>query len=208
MTKQMFFNISTEKQNMFLQAAMSEFTTKPFEQVSVNTIVKKANISRGSFYTYFEDLESLFNYIIQDVRNHRFIYAKKLIEECNGEYFAFIRNLFEYDFDNYSESGKYSLFKNYVHYIQSSKKGSLKTTLFIESLAQFAKGKSLADVFNLEDLNINEEEFLDLVEMVFILMINTYLKTENEKLSKEESIRLFNKRIGFIEYGVRKRDKK
>mgnify|MGYP003884814853 CR=1 FL=1 len=74
---------------------------------------------------------------------------------------------------------KYSLFKNYVHYIQSSKKGSLKTTLFIESLAQFAKGKSLADVFNLEDLNINEEEFLDLVEMVFILMINTYLKTEN-----------------------------
>lgn len=208
MPKKMFFNISTEKQNMFLQAAMSEFTTKPFEQVSVNTIVKKANISRGSFYTYFDDLESLFNYIIKDVRNQRFIYAKKLVEECNGEYFTFIRNLFEYDFDNYSESGKYSLFKNYVHYIQSSKKGSLKTTLFIESLAQFAKGKSLADVFNLDNLSINEEEFIDLVEMVFILMINTYLKTENEKLTKEESIRLFNKRIDFIEYGVRKADEK
>lgn len=208
MPKKMFFNISEEKQKMFLESAVSEFTTKPFGQVSVNTIVKKANISRGSFYTYFDDLEALFNYIIKDVRAQRFEYAKKLIKECNGDYFTLIRNLFEYDFDNYSESGKYSLFKNYIHYIQSYKKGSLKETLFIESLAKFAEDKSLADVFNLDDMNVTEDEFIDLVEMVFILMINTYLKTENENLPKEKAIKLFNKRISFIEYGVKRGNKK
>lgn len=208
MPKQMFFNISKEKQNMFLESAIFEFTTKPFGQVSVNSIVKKANISRGSFYTYFDDLEALFNYIIKDVRTQRFEYAKKLIRECNGEYFSFIRNLFEYDFDIYSESGKYSLFRNYVHYIQSFKKGSLKQTLFIESLAQFTGEKSLVDVFNLDEMNVTPEEFIDLVEMIFMLMINTYLKTENEKLTKEESIALFNRRISFIEYGVKRGNKK
>lgn len=203
MPKQMFFNISKEKQSMFLEVAITEFTTKPFEQVSVNTIVKKAKISRGSFYTYFEDLEALFNYIIKDVRNQRFEYAKKIAEECNGDFFSFIRNLFQYDFNNYRETGKYTLFQNYVHYIQGFKKGSIKTSFFNDAIEQFTIDKSFADIFHLEDMNITQNEFIDLIEMILILMINTYLKTENEELTREEAVNLFNKRIRFIEFGVK-----
>ncbi len=204
MPKQMFFNIKEEKRANFLRVAISEFSNKPFEQVSVNSIVKKANISRGSFYTYFDDLEALFTYIFRDVRDQRFEYAKKLLMQCNGDYFSFIRNLFVYDFDNYSESGKYSLFKNYIHYIQSYKKGSLKDSIFIESISIFTKEKDFMSIFSIDDLTISQDEFIDLVEIIVILMINTFLKAENENLSKEETIRLFNKRISYIEFGIRK----
>ncbi|MBU1019937.1 MAG: TetR/AcrR family transcriptional regulator, partial [Firmicutes bacterium] len=71
MPKQMFYNIPVEKQQMFIEAAMEEFTTKSFELVSVNSIIKKANISRGSFYTYFTDLDELFNYIFETVKTER-----------------------------------------------------------------------------------------------------------------------------------------
>ncbi|AIO18498.1 DNA-binding transcriptional repressor AcrR [Candidatus Izimaplasma bacterium HR1] len=204
MPKKMFFNIKEDKRNMFLDVAVEEFTTKSFEQVSVNTIIKKANISRGSFYTYFDDLEALFNYIIKEVINNRFEYAKKLLQNCNGDYFLFIKSLFEYDFDSYSTSGKYSLFRNYIHYIQSSKKSSLKDAIIAKSLLGLIENNDIKSVFNFDELKINEQEFIDLLEIVVILMINTFLKSENENLSKKETIRLFNKRLSFIEYGVRK----
>ena len=79
MPKQMFLNIKEDKRQRFLDAAMSEFTSKSFEQVSVNSIIKKVGISRGSFYTYFDDLESLFNYLFQSVKEERFKYAKTQI---------------------------------------------------------------------------------------------------------------------------------
>jgi AcrR family transcriptional regulator len=42
MPKQMFLNIKEDKRQRFLDAAMSEFTSKSFEQVSVNSIIKKS----------------------------------------------------------------------------------------------------------------------------------------------------------------------
>jgi AcrR family transcriptional regulator len=63
MPKKMFYKIPVEKQEMFINAAIDEFTSKSFENTSVNSIIKKANISRGSFYNYFEDIEQLFNFI-------------------------------------------------------------------------------------------------------------------------------------------------
>jgi len=205
MPKNMFFNIKEDKRNKFLEVAFNEFTSKSFEEVSVNTIVKKANISRGSFYTYFEDLEELFNYVFEDVRNQRFEYAKKLLKECKGDYFTFVKTLFAYDYDNYSESGKYSLFRNYVHYVQKYKKAPLKANVFLNSYAVFSEGETTSNVFNMDKLNISEDDLMDLIEVVFILMMDTYIKSENEDLTKKEAIELFDKRISFIENGVRKK---
>lgn len=204
MPKKMFFNISEEKRTMFLNVAISEFTHKSFEQVSVNTIIKKANISRGSFYTYFEDLESLFNYILKDLIDERFKYAMQIIKDCDHDYFAFIKTLFEYDFDNYSKTGKYSLFRNYIHYIQSYKKGSIKDAVLSNFFAKPLQDKSVKEIFNIDALNITTEAFIDLIEIVLIIMMNTYIKAENEQLSKKDAIALFNQRISFIEFGVKK----
>jgi AcrR family transcriptional regulator len=206
MPKELFFNISVEKRSRFIEAAREEFTTKQFKDVSVNTIVKKAGISRGSFYTYFENLEECFTYIIKDVRDERFKYGMKLLQEVNSDYFSLVRNLFEYDYDAYSASGKYSLFKNYIYFLQSHQFGNMKDNLIIDLIKSLKKqGINFKELFNVTALNVNEEEFLDLIEVVILLMVNTFLKSESEQLSKEETIRLFNKRIDYIEFGVKRR---
>jgi|LGOV01.1.fsa_nt_gb AcrR family transcriptional regulator len=203
MPKQMFFNINKEKRQFFLDAAITEFTEKPFGEVSVNTIIKKANISRGSFYTYFDNLESLFNYLMKSVKEERFSYARKLIIDAKGDYFKFIRDLFLYDFDAFSTKGRYSLFRNYIHYIQQTKRGTLKDTLIADGIIQFTENKQdLNGVFHYQKMNLTKDEFVDIIEIVLLLMVNTFLKSENESLNKEETIALFNKRISYIEYGV------
>lgn len=204
MPKNMFFNISEEKRKMFLRVAMEEFTSKSFEDVSVNSIVKKANISRGSFYTYFNDLESLFNYLFRTIRNERFSYAREIIKESNGDYFTFIKKLFVYDYDAFTNQGKYTLFRNYIHYIQFVKKGSLKDLLIIGSLDDLKQEVDLNQMFNFESYNITTEEFIDLIEVIILIMINTFLKSESHELKKEEAVALFNKRISYLEYGIRK----
>jgi len=201
----MFFNINEDKRKMFLEAAISEFTEKPFNEVSVNTIVKKAKISRGSFYTYFENLEALFNYLMDTVKKERFSYARELMKKADYDYFQFVRDLFVYDFDAFSQKGTYSLFRNYIHYIQEIKKGSLKNTIIKDSLLEFMNNNDdLNTVFHYEEMNLSKEDFIDTVEVILIIMVNTFITSENEKLTKDEANNLFYKRLSYLENGIRK----
>lgn len=206
MPKQMFFNISEEKRNNFLNAATSEFTSKSFEQVSVNTIVKKAGISRGSFYTYFDDLESLFNYIFQTVKEERFRYAKGIFLEANGDYFLFVKKLFLYDYDAFKQDNKYTLFRNYIHYIQTVKRGSIKEYILLEVIKELeSKNINVDEFIQNNKYGYTTNEILDLFELIVVIMINTLIKAENESLTKDEVFTIFNKRLDYIQYGVEKR---
>jgi TetR/AcrR family transcriptional regulator len=55
MPKETFNNLPIEKQNLIFDACVKEFSSFPYSQASINQIIKNANISRGSFYQYFED---------------------------------------------------------------------------------------------------------------------------------------------------------
>ena len=65
MPKQTFFNLPVDKQNNLIDAAMIEFSRVPLQEAVISNIIKSANIPRGSFYQYFEDLEDLFFYILE-----------------------------------------------------------------------------------------------------------------------------------------------
>ncbi len=65
MVKQTFTNLSMEKQNRILGAAMKEFSRAPLKDASVANIIKDAGIPRGSFYQYFNDLEDIFYYVLE-----------------------------------------------------------------------------------------------------------------------------------------------
>lgn len=60
-----FFNLNDEKKNRITTSAVEEFARVRFSLASINRIVKAANISRGSFYQYFEDKEDLYKYILE-----------------------------------------------------------------------------------------------------------------------------------------------
>lgn len=209
MPKELFFKISIEKREHILKAATEEFTKKEFKDVSVNTIIKKAAISRGSFYTYFDDLGECFTYIIKDLRDTRFRYAVDILKKKDGDYFSFIKELFLFDYDTFKASGRYLLFKNYLYYLQSNQTVTIKDDLILDLFQKLSKdGIHFFDLCKLSDLDMKEDDFLDLIELVLLIMINTFLKSENEQLPKEETISLFNKRIELLEYGAKRKKPK
>lgn len=207
MPKEMFSHIPLEKQKMFLNVAIEEFTTKSFELVSVNSIVKNAGISRGSFYTYFEDKEELFNFIFNQTREERLEYAKIVIKESNRDFFVFIKTMFVYDFENFFNNSRFSLFRNYIHYLQVNKKGSIRDSIIMPLSSDDDNAKNeYSTTFDISEYNMNEDEFLDLVEMTIVIVINTFLKSESENLSKNEIIKIFNNRIEILKRGSRRRE--
>lgn len=55
-----FEKISDEKRKAILEAAIIEFSSKGFNAANINVIAKKAGISIGSMYQYFDSKENLF----------------------------------------------------------------------------------------------------------------------------------------------------
>ena len=69
--KPTFNNISEEKRIKILSVAVNEFAYNGFENANINTIAKKAQVSVGSLYKYFDTKTDLFltsvNYGIQNL---------------------------------------------------------------------------------------------------------------------------------------------
>ena len=58
--KSTFDNIPQEKRNKILEVATREFAACGFENANINTIAKKAGVSVGSLYKYFDTKSDLF----------------------------------------------------------------------------------------------------------------------------------------------------
>ncbi|MGN1126786.1 MAG: TetR family transcriptional regulator [Ruminococcus sp.] len=77
MIKKTFYNLPQAKQDRILASIKKEFDRAPLDKISINSIIKDAGISRGSFYQYFDDKGDLYD-----------IFADKFSEEikqlCSG----------------------------------------------------------------------------------------------------------------------------
>lgn len=64
--KEAFDKIPEEKRKRILEAATTEFADYGFENTSIQQIAKKAEISVGSVYKYFENKEELFSLVVKE----------------------------------------------------------------------------------------------------------------------------------------------
>jgi AcrR family transcriptional regulator len=74
-----FENLDTNKQKRIIDAALSEFKEKGYEQASTNQIVKEAGIGKGMLFYYFKTKRDLYLYLIE--------YCLEMVEK---EYFEAI----------------------------------------------------------------------------------------------------------------------
>lgn len=61
--KQTFFNLPEDKQQRVLEAAVQEFSERGYQQASINTMVSRLQIAKGSIYQYFDNKKGLFLFI-------------------------------------------------------------------------------------------------------------------------------------------------
>ena len=60
MARSRFENLDRDKQEAILQVAAEEFAERGYEGASINRIIERSGMSKGSVYYYFEDKADLF----------------------------------------------------------------------------------------------------------------------------------------------------
>ena len=79
MPKQTFFNLPQTKKDQIITAATNEFAKAPYQDISINHLIKCMEIPTGSFYQYFEDKKDLYFFILSS-------YLDGLLEESVSEH--------------------------------------------------------------------------------------------------------------------------
>ncbi|MFP4370697.1 MAG: TetR/AcrR family transcriptional regulator [Halanaerobium sp.] len=95
MPKQTFFNLTAAKQQRVIDAAMEEFAAHPYLKTSINRIIERADISKGSFYQYFKNKKDLYKYLIDLVTERKMEFLSQKIEDYQKQdFFPLLRKLF------------------------------------------------------------------------------------------------------------------
>ncbi|MBU0926642.1 MAG: TetR/AcrR family transcriptional regulator [Spirochaetes bacterium] len=62
MPKTTFLNLPKEKRERVVRAALEEFSSVDYSKATIDRIVERAGIPKGSFYQYFSDKDDLYEY--------------------------------------------------------------------------------------------------------------------------------------------------
>lgn len=95
MPKETFYNLADEKRQIVEQAAIEEFSEYSFDGASINRIVTRAEIAKGSFYQYFEGKEDLYRYVMEMIVQRKLAYMSDLLQNPEAmDFFSLLRALY------------------------------------------------------------------------------------------------------------------
>ncbi len=90
-----FFRLPEAKRARILESAWEEFTTVAYVDVSINRIIQKAQIPRGSFYQYFEDKSDLFFFLMGQSRTQFIELFRHELKRARGDLFDMMLGVYD-----------------------------------------------------------------------------------------------------------------
>lgn len=113
MPKPLFFSIAQAKQDRIISSALKEFSTHEYHEASINRIVQKAGIARGSFYQYFEDKEDIFFYLFEQIiQNEHLAFFRKKYKELPDDPILFHQMMFRFNLSMLENERYQGFFRN------------------------------------------------------------------------------------------------
>lgn len=200
-----FYRLPEEKKKIIREAAIKEFARVPYEKASINKIIKNADISRGSFYTYFEDKKDVINYIFEAGGMQMAQYCKDVLEASNGDYFQMLREVFEYTVHQLQNAKEMiEIARNVMPYQDSSKSFGFDEDW--ERMHMNIKDGPCSGIFerlNRENWRIDKQEELEcLLELGFSSMMLSIMQFYKRPDQLEEIRSHYWRKIEILQYGV------
>jgi len=208
MPTQTFFNLSNSKQERIIKAAVEEFGAHPYLKTSINRIIKKAEISKGSFYQYFNNKNDLYKYILDQVTEAKMKFlGEKMQNYQQLEFFELLRELFVAGIQFKKE---YPLYSDIGDRILNGNNESLKEEIygeskpesnnFFEQLLKEAVHKGEID----PNVDINFTAFL--LTDFLISIVNYFFENHNPD-NLDEIMDYIDKMLYIIKNGIAEEEK-
>jgi Transcriptional regulator len=166
MPTELFFTIDPDKRNRIITASLKEFSSHLYHEASINQIIQEADISRGSFYKYFEDKDDLYFFIINQIISttaHAFL--KDYIKTQPVDVFSVFKALFVYNLSLVSE-GKYQAFFENL-YLGMNYKLQQKLKIIFDKLRKELLEEQMNNIMNAS--GYEKKYFLELMNIVELI---------------------------------------
>lgn len=204
MIKQTFYNLPITKRERIYQAIKTEFDRVPLDKISINSIIKEANISRGSFYQYFDDKGDLYDIFADRVMDSIKECFTNTLVKYKGDLFATTEEVMSLHFIKVSQPKAKSQMQKFVPGVSVNAKSILdricerSITYFNELIPNIDTRKFSFDN-SPEDIRI-------LFEMLMSISKNAIFDVLFMDIDTDEAIKIFNKKLKIVKNGCLKKE--
>ena|SRR5690625_4816764 len=203
MPLQTFFNLPVEKQKKIITSAKREFARVPFSEASINNIIKDANISRGSFYQYFDDKEDLFFYLLNEHTKERHKHFIYYLEKNDGNIFKTMLAMFKSILAKLDNNDMHKFYRNVFLHLNYETEKKL-----INSFTYRGLNKTLAEIKQIiktDQLNlIDEEDIFHILHILSTVMMQNFILKFDKELTDEEIIENYKAQVNLLKRGFLK----
>ena len=194
--------------NIVFNAALDEFLSRSYDDASLNTIIKNAQISKGSFYYRFENKYALYLFLIKTCTQKKWEYISSVIKEegSPGE----SMDLFD-QFLYQTEIG-IRFANNYPRYFQLNKMFSKEkgTKLYDDILREIGNADDggietmVSEAYKRDEFNsrFSKEFITKVISHLFTSFDEVFFQRENYEL--DEAVKNLIDYVAFMRSGLMK----
>lgn len=164
MIKQTFYNLPDKKRQRITDAIFNEFAGSSGEKVSINNIIKNANISRGSFYQYFDDKVDLVEVLTRSFIDLSVEKTTELIAHTHGDIFVTYDLLFEILCECSQDTKQRIVMKNLFKNIKAN--DSLVSEYFINRFQGVAELVKVTNNFDRSNLKFTSDKDIECLSQI------------------------------------------
>ncbi len=204
-----------ERKDKLVEVALGEFIEKGYDKASLNNILKKAEISKGSFYYHFSNKQELYLYLFRIIHETEHKHLHEWRKECTIDYekLSFFEVL-----KLEGRVGVEAVIKYPKHYLfwksmYEEKNPEVKVIIDKELKALIESGHAEDYLMPLIEEGIKKKDFREDLSEEFIIRLlcdsmitffNCFVKEEKD-FEVENLMRNYEEYVDFLERGLGKK---
>ena len=201
-----FLNLPKEKQDTIIEASIKEFKRVLLKDASINKIIKDANIPRGSFYNYFEDINDLYVYSISKYKQRFVKIFNEALKKTNGDLVETTKAIYDKIVIDCTKTEHKQLMKNI--FLNINYNITIKNRIECDMLNDKFKVLELLEKIDKTKLNIKEdEELLDIIDIIISVAMHGLIEVFLNNRNPEEIRNKISNQLEILKRGIYKEDK-
>lgn len=209
MPSEAFNKLSEEKKQRILAAAIEEFSTHPLMKATSTNVIRNSGISRGSFYQYFDNIQSVYHYTINQLWKK---YRQDLIASLkrhDHDLYQGLVDFSEFYLNDLISLNYMNIVKNLVSHLtyliheENDARQSEKDLFGLFDTGVAVEENSIFEVIDLDSYAFHDKyEALEFIHYTIALLHEVILYGFLQKLSQEEIINLYCQRLNWLFKGI------
>ena len=196
MIKKTFYNLPEEKRQRVTEAIVDEFANVEDDKVSINRIVQKANISRGSFYQYFDDKLDLVEVLIRSYLNLVIDDLRRAIISSDGDIFYTFECMYDLIIDFSKDERNRKVLRNLISNIRANNNlvSDYIVKRYIKQYKSIEEFINITDEFSRKSFRFKSDEDLTYLQQILTSVLkneiyNYYVFDSDPEETKQRYLR-------------------